>query len=197
MSGPHVLALATRRLRRLIWQEGFQPEPETLLRTEQGIALGHPTDPAANQGPLLSLWLYRVCENEHVRNQVRQSLQAEDDRLGYPPLPLNLFYLLTPVGGDEETRQQILGRAMRVLHDHPTVSLADPNTDTVLDELHLSLARLSLEDTTRIWEALQIPFRLAVSYEARLVRVSSRRTTAARPITDRSMLERALAEVPT
>jgi hypothetical protein len=196
VSGPGVLALATQRLRRLLWEQGFQPEPETLIADERGITLGHPSDPNANQGPLLSLWLYRVCENEHVRNRWPQPLPADDRRLGLPPLPLNLSYLLTPVGGEEETRQKILGRAMRVFHDHAVVPLDEPLAGTALEELHLTLTRLSLEDTCRIWEALQIPFRLSVSYEARMVRVSSQREIPVSRVTDRRLVPPSDDRVP-
>jgi hypothetical protein len=185
MSGLTVIELATRRLRRVIWEQGFAGEAPGPLPDEASITLGHPADPAANQGARLSLWLYRISENEFVRNRPLAPLPEDPLRLVWPPLPLNLFYLLTPVGGSEETRQQLLGRAMHALGDNPVVHLEDANAGTVRDELHLTLCRVSLEDTTRIWEALQIPFRLAVSYEARLVRLSSERQVPVSRIRDR------------
>jgi hypothetical protein len=49
-----------------------------------------------------------------------------------------------------------------------------------VEQLTISLCPLKLEELTRIWNALQSPYRLSVSYEVKIVLIESeqRKTTA-------------------
>src|SRR5215210_7415278 len=75
----------------------------------------------------LNLYLYQVTENGYLKNQ---EIPGRDHAgaYGHPPLSLNLHYLLTARSGTETSSdsdleaQQILGDAMRVLHDLPVVT---------------------------------------------------------------------------
>lgn len=198
MSAPVVISLASRELRRLIWQHGFaaQAGGAGLLQVEDDIALTNPVDAVVAENVRFSLWLYRVVESPYVKNAPLGFTGRDDPpnqngvpgaRLAYPPLALNLHYLLTPLGGTEEARQLILGHAMRALHDHAIAPLTDPQAETVAEELHIALTRLTLEELTRIWEALQAAYRLSVCYEVRVVRLSSTRTVTATRVVDREL----------
>src|SRR5215213_3143624 len=74
----------------------------------------------------LNLYLYQVTENGYMKNQEIQG-HGHSGTYGHPPLSLDLHYLLTAYGGDETVgdsdlkAQEILGDAMRVLHDLPLV----------------------------------------------------------------------------
>src|SRR5687768_15583546 len=84
--------------------------------SENNIVLSNPAQPVgANATRSLSLWLYQVVINEHLRNAPKVRLDETHER--YPPLSLNLWYLLTPSTGNDEGDQLVLGKAMQVLYD--------------------------------------------------------------------------------
>jgi Pvc16 N-terminal domain len=127
----------------------------------------------------VSVWLYRVIRDE-------QRLNAPPERLGpnqlrYPPLPLCLHYLVTPVidnngnGAGPELEQTVLGKVLQIFHDHPRLRGTDLRDDfsgaTV--ELHVRLEPLTLEEITRIWEGLHSSYQLSVSYEVSVVNIAS------------------------
>lgn len=95
-------------------------------------------------------------------------------------MALLLKYLLTAWGGTEETRQQILGRAIQTLYDNAILSGPDfdlggaPDLSSMSDEaFKITMSPLSLEERTRVWHAVQKPYRLSVSYEVRVVNLES------------------------
>jgi hypothetical protein len=131
----------------------------------------------------MSLWLYQVLPNEHLRNPpfVRRSGAGTDDASFHPPLVLNLHYLLTPsiqdAGGasDQLADQRLLGRAMQVFHDQAVLHMPNPQAPDNSHELHVSLAPRTIAELAEVWEAMQQPYRLSVCYEVRAVRIDSER----------------------
>ncbi|MFS0726547.1 DUF4255 domain-containing protein [Paenibacillus sp. 1P07SE] len=97
-----------------VLREGLVPD---LVPHLDGIGLAHPQD----KGDMsVSLYLYDVKENMDVRNS---EMIDQGDRLRYPPLALDLFYLITAhSSSDVLTRaideQRIIGKTMQLLHDH-------------------------------------------------------------------------------
>ena len=184
-----VVSQVSEFLRHTLWL-GLRADPVTsqLVTAEQNIVLANPGQVALPQGVVrqMSLWLYQVSPNEHLRNQpfVRRATPGpppNDDLQLYPPLALNLFYLLTPsiqdAGGasDQLADQQVLGRAMQVFHDQSILHMPNRQTPETAHELHLSLAPRTIDELAQVWEAMQQPYRLSVCYEVRAVRVDSER----------------------
>src|SRR5437016_1078590 len=98
MSKNTVIFDVSQALRQVLWDE-FQKDSEikTIVGTDKSIVFLHPTATSRNTANRLSIWLYQVTENEFVKNQPMQ--QTADPSLSrYPPLALNLFYLITPFG---------------------------------------------------------------------------------------------------
>lgn len=194
-----VIGQVSEFLRHTLWL-GLRADSVTsqLVTGEQNIVLSNPGQTALPQGVTrqVSLWLYQVSPNEHLRNQpfVRRSLPGppvNDDVQFYPPLGLNLCYLLTPsiqdAGGasDQLADQQVLGRAMQVLHDQAILTMPNRQTPEAAHELHLSLAPRTIEELAQVWEAMQQPYRLSVCYEVRAVRVDSERRLGGGRIVER------------
>lgn len=150
---------------------------EEVLKSEQrpanlfGVSHASPAeDPPNDQaGPLINLFLFRVSENQFAKNQ--EWAPVGDDRLRYPPLALNLFYLLTPFAKDKVDEHRALGEAMRVLYENSVIKpeLLQGSLPETGEELKLDLLQTSFEDLARIWTALTKPYRLSVCYEVRLV----------------------------
>src|SRR5262249_33114494 len=73
------------------------------------------------EGKRVNLFLYHISECPYLSNQDLPGA-ANPSEYGFPPLSLDLHYLLTAYGSNDEDDQyeahQILGDAMRTLRDH-------------------------------------------------------------------------------
>src|SRR5712692_3696148 len=126
---------------------------EELLKNEQrpantfDVSLKSPAEEVIQQGmkPKVNLFLYRVAENAFGKNLERQSLGP--DALEYPPLWLNVFFLLTPFAEDKLDEQRVFGEAMRVLHDNSIVADAalKGSLENTNEELRVGLCPFTLE----------------------------------------------------
>jgi hypothetical protein len=121
----------------------------------------------------LNLFLYQVLENPHAKNQLWSSTSTAVQQ--YPSLALNLYYMLTPYARDTLSAHQVLSHAMGLLHDHSIVSGAQlaGTLSVTVEQLAIVLCPMTLEELTRIWNALQSPYRLSVCYEVRIALIES------------------------
>ena len=127
----------------------------------------------------VSVWLYLVQREDFTLN--RPPVRVAPDRVDRRPLPLRLHYLVTPLV-DENTRTDatelehlILGKVLQIFHDAPTMSgarLQGTLAGSSL-ELFVRLEPLSLEEITRVWDALDKPYQLCVSFEMSIVPIAS------------------------
>jgi hypothetical protein len=116
---------------------------------------------------------------------VRKSDAIDDTAEVYPPLAINLLYLLTPSTGSDLGDQQVLGRALQVFHEQSILLLQSTQPPNNTDELHVSLAPRTIEELAQVWEALQQPYRLSVCYEVRVARIDSLRKQQGGRVRDR------------
>ncbi len=172
---------------------------ETLRKVLATALSTIPTNPAPTVVPLdvnappanisLSIFLFEVGEDPSARNHARvRETTPPNMNIRKPPMALLLRYLMTPWGGDDDSRQQILGRTMQVLYDKPILSGLDlqgvlAGTDELLK---VTLAPLSLEERTRVWHAVQKPYHLSVSYEVRVVNLDAAPGVNVTPVTRRT-----------
>ena len=172
-------------LRRILW-EAFDSDMvvQPLIGSESAIVFTNPTETAQDSGNRLSLWLYQIAENEFVKNQPMNRRNGHDT-LQYPPLALNLFYLVTPFAPSGEANHMVLGKTMEVFYDNAIILIRDPNSE-IAEELKIIFCRLTLEELTRIWDALREPYRLSVCYQVRVARIDSQRVPSHARIIDRS-----------
>ncbi len=131
---------------------------------------------AGRQG--LSVWLYRVARDESRLNEppFTRTLPTGQVEVVPPPLPIRLHYLLTPLAPtNPDTEQRILGRALQLFHTHPIVagSMLRAELAGTDAEIHVHLEALNIEEITRVWEALEGSYQLAVSYEVTLANIES------------------------
>jgi hypothetical protein len=176
MSSYMVLAAVSNALRRILWEDF---DDDTVIRpivgSESAIVFDNPTETARDSANRLSLWLYQVTENEHLKNQPPPRSNGHGSRR-VTPMAVNLYYLITPFATSGQANHLLLGKAMQVLYDNAIIRLQEP-ADEVAEELRVIFCRLSLEELTRIWEALQEPYRLSVCYQVRVMRIESNRVS--------------------
>jgi hypothetical protein len=121
----------------------------------------------------LSVWLYKVTRNEFTLNN--PPLRTQPDRLPHPPIPVNLYYLMTPMNEDPEIQQVVLGKVLQACNDNAILRGSDLQESLrgSTEELRLSLEPLSLEQLTQVWYSLQEPYQLSVSYLVQVVAIES------------------------
>ncbi|HMC91189.1 MAG TPA: DUF4255 domain-containing protein, partial [Allosphingosinicella sp.] len=164
-------------------------------------------------GPLLNLFLYQVGRNSGWHNRGARTHDGDGNRVGAPPLALDLRYLITAYGSKTYQAEALLGHALIALHDRPILSpdyIADslalpPAPDKIdkqlatsgladqVEAVHLSVDNLSVDDLSRLWSGLQLGLRPSVSLLATALLLSSRRTPrTAAPVKARTLTTVAL-----
>jgi hypothetical protein len=108
----------TRTLRSLLMQHiTSSSDPEL-----SGVAvhLQSPREMRENNGAQgVSLWLYRVVRNGFTLG--KPGRRIEPNQLGVPSLPIDLYFLITPIAQTSDDEQLLLGKVLQVFHDHPTL----------------------------------------------------------------------------
>lgn len=137
------------------------------------INLSTPREMRKEKKTGISIWLYRVARNADLLN--RPAERPTPNRMLRRPLPLDLYYLVTPLTDDPESEQALLGRVLQVFNDHSILRGGDLR-DTLEgsdEELRLVLEALSLEEITHVWNALNESYQLSVSYMIQLLTIDS------------------------
>jgi hypothetical protein len=128
----------------------------------------------------LSLYLYRLGINEHLRNRGPANGSAEARSLS-----LDLHYLLTVWAKSASEEQLILGWALRQLNTIPVLDVSSLSPEGGWDPgdvVHLIPAEISNEDMMRIWDAVTPSYRLSFPYIARVVRIDPESAEDSRPV---------------
>lgn len=143
----------------------------------------------------INLYLYHISEDPHYKNH--SGYLGTKPPISGQPMALNLYYILTPHFGANEqfdaiTQQQLIGLAMKTLHDYPIID--DDLTigpDEILDDdlkgdgntIEVSLRPVTPEDTLNFWAAEdRKTARLSAFYEVRVIFLQPEKPTVANNI---------------
>jgi hypothetical protein len=126
----------------------------------------------------ISLFLYRIDINAGLKTALQQAGFNGFNR--YPPLPLDLYYLLTVWAADAVKQQRILGWAMRTLEDSSTLSANrlnhySPEADVFSpnEKIELMYQQISLQELSNLWSAFKVSLPFSVAYKASTVGIDS------------------------
>jgi hypothetical protein len=178
----NVIADVSQTLQQLLTTEFnvLTPTPQVLIYDLQPNV----TPPA----PSLTIFIFEIVEDQHSRNKPR--VRGNNPlNIQKPPMALLLRYLITPWGGDALTDHRILGRVLQVFYDNSILSgpqLTSGLSNTV-EELKITLSPITLDERSRIWYAIQRPYRLSLTYEVRVVYVDTEKLDLLQTVTNRSM----------
>jgi hypothetical protein len=178
-----VLAEVGESLVGVLWQEmQIDPQVNGLIDNESRISLESPFDLRNNDAVRLSIYLYRIVEDAYTKNQ--NPVQINGSRLRKPPLTLEMYYLVTPLVGSTREQQIVLGKVMQVLYDRAILEAADliGSLAAAGEEIRVILNPVGLEETTRIWQAMEMSYRLSIVYLVRVAVVNSRREESIQPV---------------
>jgi hypothetical protein len=193
MSNATAIAAATATLRHIL-QLGVTADPDL----NDATVTIQPLDKArgTNTANQLNLFLYQIQRNAAWVNS-DMPRQVQPGESGIPPLPLNLWYLVTAFGRNDDADNgaqpfghHLLGRAMSILHDHPVLSAPDiaAATQTILpasdlarqiERIRITFQPLSVEEVYRLWTGFATQYRLSAAYEVALTLIESTRATRA------------------
>ena len=125
----------------------------------------------------VSLYLYRVGTSSRRNLPSRLGPNGERYR---PPLPIDLYYLLTTWAKTPEQQQRLLGWCLRELGDTPILPAAllndyGPERDTFhpSETVEFVFEPLSLQDMASLWEPLKPHLQVSATYVARMVTIES------------------------
>jgi Pvc16 N-terminal domain len=129
----------------------------------------------------LNLFLYQTMPNAAWRN-MDMVPQVKPGETGQPPLALNLFYLITAYGEDEDDikSHRLLGKAMSILHDHPLLdateirdALSDNDLYQQVERVRITPQPMSLEEMSKLWMMFQTQYRISAAYQVAVVLIES------------------------
>ena len=138
-----------------------------------------------NAGDQINLFLYHTTVDAAWRNMDIPH-QVRPGEIGQPPLPLNLFYLITAYGANDDDlqSQRLLGQAMSVLHDHPLLGSAEIDSiahesdlQNQLERVRITLQPMSVDEMSKLWMIFQTQYRISTTYQVSVVLIDSTRTT--------------------
>jgi hypothetical protein len=192
MSNFKAIAGVSRTLRTLLLDRMEASTPQVTLAPPD-------VQVSSMSGRRVNLFLYEVNENGYLKNQEIPG-KGHPAAYGHPPLSLDLHYLITAFdpaeqsqmgGTSEETAQELLGDAMRVLHDFSIITeelkitravagtvgepILDINLRGEYERVKLSLKPLGIDELNKIWTALTVKYRLSVAYQVSVVQIESQR----------------------
>jgi hypothetical protein len=162
----------------------------------------------------LNLFMYQATPNAALRNAALPALDARGARVAFPPLALDLHYLLTAYGTADLQAEVLLGYAMQLLHETPVLTRAalrtaldpSPVDGSVLPAIYEALRAadlaeqvemikitptlLNTEEMSRLWSALQARYRPTAAYVVSVVLIESMRgARAALPVLSRGPVD--------
>lgn len=185
MSNSLAIGAVTATLRNLL-DKGISVEGgglhTTTLPPEKAQTFGQ-----ADGAGRINLFLYQTHINAAWRN-MDMPRQIKPNETGQPPLALDLFYLLTAYerddGDSSVIAHRLLGRAMRVLHDHPLlgtdeIRAALPNNDLAdqIERIRITPQPMAVEEFSKLWTTFQVGYRISAAYEVSVVLIDSTRSS--------------------
>lgn len=126
-------------------------------------------DENEDMGTSLTLYLYRVTMNEHIRAH-----KFREYKNSVSPLSLDLHFLITVWANSSDAEHTICAWVMNQLHQNPIMDVSSLTVEGGWrndDVVQIIPAELSNEDLMRVWDTLAPNYRLSISFIARVVRI--------------------------
>jgi hypothetical protein len=194
MSNALAIAAVTATLRQIL-QQGVAQDPSDRDLNDATVTILPPDKARGNNtANQLNLFLYQIQRNAAWVNS-DMPRQVRSGETGFPPLPLNLWYLLTAFGRNDDADNSaqpfghhVLGKAMSILHDHPVLSAAEivaatqtilptSDLDKQIERIRITFQPLSVEEIYRLWTGFGTPCRLSAAYEVAVTLIESTQPT--------------------
>jgi hypothetical protein len=166
----------------------------------------------ASEDSQLNLFMYHTTTNMGWRNEGFPSLNAKGERIGNPPLALDLHYLLSAYGSTELHPEILLGYGMQLLHETPVLTrdairtslsinpsvppaqlpqylrmLSTSELADQIEQIKITPQALSTEEIYKLWAAFLTRYRPTSAYHVSVILIESKKSTkAALPVLQRN-----------
>ena len=136
----------------------------------------------APRQPAVTVFLYHVGIAGELRNAPRRSLPSGATQR--PALPLEVRFLITPWTQLTRDAYRIIGAIALHLYDHAVLGFGElvGSIWAPDDTVELILESLPVEEHYDIWDPTDIPYRLSLTYLARIIGIDSMLTNNAPPV---------------
>jgi hypothetical protein len=146
----------------------------------------------------LNLFLYTVTMNSGWRN-IATTRNSAGDRVGRPPLAVDLHFLLSAYGANQYHPELLLGIGMQVLHEQPFLdrngirslfgiaaspedqAMATAELDQQIEQIKISPHDLSADELYKLWSAFGSKCRPSAAYVATVVLIDSKAEVKSAP----------------
>lgn len=126
----------------------------------------------------ISLFLYRIAANTSRRNLPPTT--GPDGRRFRPPIPVDLYYILTAWAPTAVRQQRLLGWTIRMFEDVPILPTGllnnygpEPEIFKQGETVEIVLDSLTLQDLNNFWGVSKSSLQLSVGYVARMLHIQS------------------------
>lgn len=164
MSGADAILLVTERLIELLEQHFEDHDMDVPVVAESPLTS---EKKAGDSGTKLTLFLYMLRRDEY--RQYPPGITWGDGRTGYTerpqPVALKLYYLITAFGEDQVFQQRLLGHAMQVMANHPTLERDPQAGPTSVETQQVVLLDLDIAAINAIWNTTTAVRETSVAYE--------------------------------
>jgi hypothetical protein len=152
---------------------------DVFLATPDNFKDLKPTDPT------VTVFLYHVGVNGEMRNVPRGSSVKGNQQ--FPALPLDLRFLITPWTIEPGDSYRLIGAIAQLFYDRAILyagDLLDGGTSVwgADDTVEIILESLPVEEHYDIWDPTDIPYRLSLTYLARVIGIDSALTNTSAPV---------------
>ena len=172
----------------------------TITALPPDIVVSSPTN---GDGDGLNLFMYQVSPNTGWRNVDYPARDSEGERIRYPPLALDLYYLLSAYSQETFHAEMLLGYGMQLLHEvgvlprnlvqtrlgdlePPEDVLATSELAQQIEMIKIVPKSLSTEEISKLWAAFQTNYRPTAAYQASVVLIETDRPPrSALPVRER------------
>lgn len=151
----------------------------------------------ANDPDQINVFLHQLSRNTGWAGADLPGFDPGGERVGNPPLVLNLHYLVTTYGQAPYHAEILLGEVVQAFHErpiftpaeieaalHPAVppgdfleELGDSGLDRQFERIRIVPESLNTEELSRLWSAMQTNLRLTAAFQVSAVMLESRRPT--------------------
>ncbi|MEX1030860.1 MAG: DUF4255 domain-containing protein [Paenibacillaceae bacterium] len=140
----------------------------------------------------LCLYLYNISENGEYRQT--QMIKRGTGSQQFPPLMLNLSYLMIAYSNAEVQSKAIdehliLGRAMQVIYDNSVLrgSMLEGSLASTDDELRVVFDVIAADSMRDLWNFNDVSFKLCVSFTVSPAQMDSTRIKASSRVLERDV----------
>ena len=126
----------------------------------------------------ISLFLYRISPNITRRNLPPTT--GPDGRRFRPPIPVDLYYILTAWAPTAVRQQRLLGWTIRMFEDVPILPTGllnnygpEPEIFKQGETVEIVLDSLTLQDLNNFWGVSKSSLQLSIGYVARMLHIQS------------------------